>query len=127
MGSLLVVIVVTVVVFGWLRGVRRSRERWLQRLDLPGSWNCEGHPGKLALSGELNAGAYRFTEPGVEEQGRWLLHGHSLELTPDSGSVRVYDLRFFDVGKIGLARDGHDARIYHKIPSNVVQLRSRNG
>jgi hypothetical protein len=127
MGSLLVVLVVSVIVFSWLRAARRNRERWLQRLDLPGSWSWEGHQGRLELSGGFSAGSYRLLEPGVEHKGNWQLRGHTLELTAKSGDLQVYDLRFFDKGKIGLSRDGRDARVYVKTPSNVVPLRSRSG
>lgn len=127
MGSLLVVMVVGVVVFGWLRATRKNRERWLQRLDLPGTWSWEGQDGRLELSGGLSQGSYRLTEPGVEQRGKWLLRGHTMELTADNGNLEAYDLRFFDAGKIGLTRDGREARVYLKTPSNVVPLRSRNG
>ena len=127
MGSLLVVLVVAGLAFIWVRGTRRNRQRWLTRLDLPGAWSWEGHDGVLEFGGGLSEGAYRRREPGCEESGTWLLTGHLLELTPEAGPPERYDLRFFDDGKIGLARVGGEARIYVKTSTNVVPLRRGKG
>ena len=92
MGSLLVVAAVAGVVFLWVRGARRNRERWLARLDLPGSWAWEGHDGILEFGGALSEGPYRLKEAELEEQGTWRLTGHELELESASGGVRRFDL-----------------------------------
>lgn len=127
MGSLLVVIGVGIVVAIWVRGARRSRLRWLERLDLPGTWRWDGASGTLELNGKLHEGTYRFREPDVTEQGRWVLQGHTLVLTPDAGGAPAsYELRFFDSGKIGLDGPGRERRVYVKEPSNVVPLRRRS-
>lgn len=127
MASLLIVIVVGIVVVAWVRGTRRNRLRWLQRLDLPGTWEWDSHEGRLELSGELHAGTYRFREPDGDESGKWVLEGHTLVLTSNADETpRRYELRFFDDGKIGLDGPGRERRVYVKEPSNVIPLRRRS-
>ena len=128
MGSLLVVVAVSAIAFFWIRGARRNRDRWLTRLDLPGTWEREGAVGTLELSGNLSGGEYRFTDPeeeGGSESGVWALHGHTLRLTAAAGPARDYDLRMFREGKVGIDGPGRERRIYQKVPSNVVPLRAR--
>ena len=111
----------------WVRGTRRNRLRWLERLDLPGTWHWDNEDGTWELSGELHAGTYRFREPEADERGTWALEGHALELTADVDDVmRSYELRFFDSGRIGLDGPGRVRRVYVKEPSNVVPLRRRS-
>ncbi|MGD8416549.1 MAG: hypothetical protein PVH91_05790 [Pseudomonadales bacterium] len=129
MASLLVVIAVTVVVVLWVRGTRRNRVRWLERLDLPGIWEREGEWGRLELTGGLDHGSYRIAEgaSNVRLAGSWRLEGHTLHLTDEGGETRDYDLRLFQEGKIGIDGPGLERRIYQKVPSNVVPLRGRSG
>jgi len=124
MNSLLVLLVVTLLCFTWLRAAQRNRRHWISQLDLPGRWLWEGHEGVLELSGDLDAGLYRFIEPGGDETGRWSLRGHELLLDPDDGgSASRLDLRMFEEGKIGLHGPRRQRRIYVKQRSNVVPLR----
>jgi hypothetical protein len=124
MGSVVVVIVVGMLVFAWVRGVRENRRRWLARLDLPGTWLWEGHDGVLELSGGLDRGGYRIRENGSEEEGDWRLEGHGLILAPrTSGRESVLDLRLFTEGKIGIHGPGRERRIYVKKRANVIPLR----
>ena len=104
MGSLVVVLIVTGVVFVWVRGTRRNRTRWLTRLDLPGVWEREGEWGRLELSGDLDRGRYRISDGGQvpDESGSWVLEGHTLRLTAENGVTNDYDLRLFTEGKIGI-------------------------
>ena len=127
MGSLLVVIGVTAIVYIWLRGARANRLRWLKRLDLPGTWRWQEHDGTLELAGELSHGTFRRIEGGSETKGEWRLSGHDLVLESTAGGVETYDLRFFEAGKIGLRAGNADARLYVKTPSNVVPLRRGSG
>lgn len=129
MASLLVVIAVAVTVFVWVRGTRRNRGRWLQRLDLPGIWERDGEWGRLELTGGLDRGGYRLAD-GVDqpsETGTWVLHGHTLCLTSGGGQRNEYDLRLFEEGRIGIDGPRLERRIYRKVPSNVVPLRGRSG
>ena len=127
MASLLVVIGVAAVVYIWLRGARTNRLRWLQRLDLPGTWSWQEHDGILELAGELSQGTFRRVEAGAESRGEWQLSGHNLYLEFSGGVTETYDLRFFEAGKIGLRSGDADARVYIKSPSNVVPLRRGSG
>lgn len=127
MASLLIVIALGLIVIVWVRGARRNRSRWLERLDLPGIWRWENEQGTLELSGELYSGTYRFREPEAGEQGTWALQGHTLVLTSNlDDTARSYELRFFDSGKIGLDGPGRARRVYVKEPTNVVPLRRRS-
>ena len=127
MAPLLVVIAVALIVVVWVRGARRNRLRWLERLDLPGVWNWDDGEGTLEFTGELHAGSYRFREPDAPERGEWVLEGHTLVLTAaGEGAPRSYELRFFDSGKIGVDGPGRERRVYVKEPSNVVPLRRRS-
>ncbi len=126
MAALFVVIVVAALAFAYVKGTRRNRLRWLQRLDLPGIWHWEDHEGTLELAGSFEEGHYRFREPEGNESGRWVLQGQMLVLTPESGAGPAsYDVRFFDEGKIGVDGPGRSRRIYVKEHSNVVPLRRK--
>lgn len=133
MASLLVVISIACITVLWVKGARKNRQRWLERLNLPGLWHWQqsvaanpGAAGTLELSGGLSSGTYRLVEPDAEESGNWILKGHTLELSP-VGAERTgrYDVRFFDDGKIGIDGPGRERRIYVKERTNVVPLRRR--
>ena len=127
MGSLIVVVGVTIVAVLWVRGARRNRLRWLRKLDLPGVWHWQDHGGRLELSGDLHRGQYRFVDPDDEERGIWELRGQRLLLTPGGEAAQQsYELRFFDDGKIGIDGPGRERRVYTKERSNVVPLRRRS-
>ena len=131
MGALILVIGAGLVVLLWVQGTRRNRLRWLRKLDLPGVWHCEQskftQEGRMEFSGELHCGQYRIVDPELEERGRWELDGHRLLLTPDADSdLLIYELRFFDDGKIGIDGPGRERRVYTKERSNVVPLRRRS-
>lgn len=123
MSSLVLVIVVAVVCALWVRANRQNRRRWLERLDLPGTWLWEDHDGLLVLEGELDQGRYRLRDGDEEERGRWRLQGHDLMLEPRAGSTTTLDLRMFSEGKIGIHGPGREHRIYVKRRNNVVPLR----
>jgi hypothetical protein len=123
MSSLLVVIAVAAVCVLWVRVNRRNRRRWLERLDLPGTWIWEDHDGELELEGGLDRGRYQLRDGDQEEQGAWSLHGHELLLEPRRGARSTLDLRMFTEGKIGVHGPGREARIYVKKRGNVVPMR----
>lgn len=123
MASLLVVCAVAVMAFVWIRGTRRNRVRWLERLQLPGAWECETVSGRLEFKGATDAGRFHLREAGREESGDWHLEGHTLYLTRKGAQPVAYDLRFFDDGKIGIDGAGLERRIYLRVKSNVVPLR----
>ncbi|MEQ8857589.1 MAG: hypothetical protein RIC56_02980 [Pseudomonadales bacterium] len=123
MSSLLIVIVVAAVCVYWVRSTRAQRQRWLRRLDLPGSWEWQDHDGELELDGGLDHGHYRICEGDRVEQGEWRLEGHDLVLEARGGSPTTLDLRLFTEGRIGIHGPGREHRIYIKKRGNVVPLR----
>lgn len=123
MSSLLVIIVVAAVCALWIRANRQSRRRWLERLDLPGTWQWQDHDGELELEGGLDRGRYRVREGDREEHGLWQLKGHELVLTSRAGKASALDLRLFTEGKIGIHGPGREHRVYVKRRGNVVPLR----
>jgi hypothetical protein len=123
MSSLLVVIAVAALCVWWVRVNQSARRRWLQRLDLPGTWIWDGKDGELDLEGGLDRGRYRIRDGDQEERGAWHLSGHDLVLEPRVGHTTTLDLRLFTDGKIGLHGPGRERRIYVKKRANVVPLR----
>jgi len=123
MSSLLVVIAVAIACAVWIRANRQNRRRWLERLDLPGTWVWQDHDGVLELEGDLDHGRYRIRDGDREEQGEWQLKGHDLVLEPRHGRSTALDLRLFTEGKIGVHGPGREHRVYVKKGGNVVPLR----
>jgi hypothetical protein len=124
MGSLVLVAVVAAVAFLWARGAHRNRLRWLERLDLPGTWCLENTAASatLELNGSLSGGDYVETTDEHTETGSWRLVGHTLSFVSVSGTSDC-DLRLFDAGRIGIDGPGRERRIYERRQNNVVPLR----
>jgi hypothetical protein len=123
MGSLLVIVAVAALCVFWVRASRQNRQRWLEKLDLPGVWRWEDHDGSLELQGALDQGRYRIRDEADAEEGDWRLENHELVLEPRTGEAIRLDLRLFTEGKIGLHGPGREHRIYVKKRGNVVPLR----
>jgi hypothetical protein len=124
MPLLAVLVIVAVGAILWARSLRQMRRRWLERLDLPGTWLWQGEDGELELSGSVDRGRYRLRDRDEEEQGEWRLAGHLLILAPSpAGTPATLDLRMFKEGTIGLHGPGRERRIYVKKRANVVPLR----
>jgi hypothetical protein len=116
--------------FLFLRRAQRIRQRWLRRLNLPGSWRWDSGESSLNLSGELSSGSFLLREPGQQRSGRWRLLGNSLELHATKGDADgyqpyVFDLRLFGSGKLGLHGPGREGRVYERGSENVVPMRAR--
>jgi hypothetical protein len=119
-----ILIILAVVGVYWTQSLRQARRRWLERLDLPGSWQWQGEEGELELSGHVDGGRYRIRERGGDEAGEWRVTGHTLVLMPDPQRKPVeYDLRLFKDGTIGIHGPGRERRIYVKKRGNVIALR----
>ena len=124
MASLLVVVAVAVIATIWIRGIRRNRLAWLQKLNLPGRWRCADS--ELALEGDLIGGRYRLRDGARDETGRWLLEGNDLLLIADTAADGArHELRFFAPGKIGVDGPSLPRRVYERVPDNIVPLRVR--
>ena len=120
----LLAIVAAIGAFTWLRSVRMNRQRWLQRLNLPGSWELEGADTATVLEFRdgLAAGRYAAKTGAGAERGDWRLTGDVLTLTPDGGDSEDYALRVFENGAIGIDGPGRERQIYVRRNDNVVQL-----
>ncbi len=127
MGSVVLVVVVAIGAYMWIRATRTRRERWLRRLNLPGVWVEQGeNAATMEFSGSVAQGKFRVTSTSKDRRrGEWQLVGSVLVMTFDDGSKERHDLTFYDSGKIGLER-APGQRIYlQKTPANVIPLHNR--
>ena len=109
-------------------GVRVNRRQWLRTRSLPGTWvlrNAESLS-VLSFGGGLGEGRYTWREDGGEQEGAWLLRGHTLRLTPDGGEAVDYELRTFGDDSIGIDGPGHKRCVYLRRRDNVVPLRRKS-
>lgn len=133
MRLLLIAGIIAVVAWTLWRGVHERRQRWLQRLALPGSWRGyqDGVEYCLELRGDIRGGQYREVEHGPQgertERGDWRVVGHNLEFRADSGATSSCELRLFETGRIGLHGPGRERRIYIRESDNIVPLPRRKG
>lgn len=119
--SLLVVVVVCVGAFFYIRTTRNARTAWLKKLGLVGRWHWDQGDCELILSGAPGGGTYVRIENEQKTQGAWKLQGHMIKLhTPDG--LESYDLQYFQAGNIGLENAKGERRIYLKETSNVVKM-----
>jgi len=126
MGAFLLLLIVATAGYLWVKRTRAARERWIERLALPGVWQCDtpGGPSVLEFGGEPTSGRYIEQFGRATERGRWRLLGNAIELESDDGT-RTYQLRLFENGSIGIDGPGRERRIYVRQRSNVVPLRKR--
>ena len=124
MGSLLVFAVVVAIVFTWVRATRKMRERWLRQLNLVGVWDldAEGALASIEFTGTLASGDFKARSDGGVEVGQWRITGNKIVLSSSAGE-NEFDLRYFDVGKIGIDGPGRERQVYRKRADNVVPLR----
>lgn len=122
----------------WLRGAKRTRERWLEALNLVGKWELQSPAGEragprcrsLTLSGDLDAGKYVARDDDAVHRGEWRLAGRTLTLSPTEGDAQPgapvrYELRLFEAGRIGLDGPGREREVYLKRDGNVIPLLRR--
>jgi hypothetical protein len=128
MGFWILLAIAALVGYSVVRSMRQNRVRWLIRLALPGTWECEqgGVHYYLELRGELNGGL--FEESWIADgkrrvaQGSWSLQGNDIAFDTNDDHI-VCTLRLFEEGRIGIHGPGRERRIYEKHQSNVVPLR----
>ena len=131
--SVVMVMVVALGVFFYVKGTRAARQKWLQKIDLPGQWQAEyemsdgGATRKqtLSLQGKLDAGNFVLQADENSWRGQWQLRGHILHLQGE-GRAQKLDLHFFGPGSIGLEDTKGVRRLYTRELNNVVPLRSPN-
>jgi hypothetical protein len=129
MAAMSLLILLTVIggaVFVWVKRTRAARDRWIARLSLPGMWQCDAPngPAMLEFTGDPTSGHFIERSGRATERGRWRLLGSRIELESDNGT-RIYELRLFENGSIGIDGPGRERRIYVRQRSNVVPLRKR--
>ncbi|NJN52179.1 MAG: hypothetical protein HC809_10815 [Gammaproteobacteria bacterium] len=114
MGSLFVIVVVAICATIWVRSTRAARSRWVSRLNLPGTWECEDDGTRivLELSGGLAEGRYVERSAAQDERGEWRLHGDVIEFASGT-DVETCDLRPFEDGSLGIDGPRRRRRIYH--------------
>ena len=130
--QVLVVGVVALGIFFYMRSMRLAKENWLKKLDMPGLWHWqeEGQGGRatLTLTGTLDKGnfvAVEQVDQGSGERvikGEWRLTGHRLELVA-SGYRQTLDVTLYQPGSIGLEDETGIRRAYVKESTNVVPLK----
>lgn len=124
MGSMLLVAAVAFIAFLWVRTMRRNRLRWLEQVNLPGSWtaDADGEVVNLELKGGYEGGDYVETVGSRTERGTWHVSGGAL-VFESVGDSSPCEMRVFDDDRIGLDGPGRARRIYQRSQSNVVPLR----
>jgi len=127
MASLLLLLIIGSAAYLWVKRTRAARERWISRLSLPGVWQSDAPNGPwvLEFAGDPTSGRFIERSGRATERGRWRLLGSDIELEPESGTTRTYELRLFENGSIGINGPGRERRIYVRQRSNVVPLRKR--
>lgn len=127
--SFVMVIVVALGVFFYIKGTRAARQQWLRKIDLPGQWQAEyesdegasTHKQTLTLQGKLDAGNFVLQADQGSWRGQWQLRGHILHLQGE-GRAQALDLHFFSPGNIGLEDETGVRRLYTRELNNVVPL-----
>lgn len=123
--DMLQIVVVGVVALGiylYMRSTRLAKEKWLKKLDLPGLWHWHEGEATLTLTGGYERG--RFVAREVEKviEGEWRLSGHKLVLQAP-GYRQSLDVTLYQAGSIGLEDETGIRRAYTKESSNVVPLK----
>ena len=125
--QLIVVGVVALGIFWYMRSTKQAKDNWLKKLDLPGLWHWQDGKATLTLTGGLEQGRFVATEQREDEgdrvvEGEWQLIGHRLELRAP-GYHQILDLTLYQPGSIGLEDETGIRRAYTKESTNVVPLK----
>ena len=122
MMSMLVVVLVALGVFLYMRAAKAARLKWVGQLDLPGHWHSEDGSETLALEGSLERGSFYRRNVEREVRGTWQVIGGTLHLSVD-GHVEKLALHLFSPGHLGFEDAAGGRKIYVKESSNVVPLK----
>lgn len=127
MMQMVVVAFVAICIFLYMRSKQTARQKWLQRLDLPGLWRWQEGKATLTLTGGYDRGRFAAVEPGDptgaqrQIEGDWQLSGHQLKLSAP-GYAQTLSVTLYQPGSIGLEDETGARRAYQKQSSNVVPL-----
>ncbi len=127
MSTLLVFGAVAFVILAWIIRTRSARKKWVAELDLIGQWDLEGenvNKERIEFIGTRgDAGNYIASTDDTLESGSWYLSSYCLVLEPNEGEPQRYELRRFDVGRIGIDGPNRVRQIYRKKRvSNIIKL-----
>ena len=128
--SVLVVLLVAVAAYLYVRTSRQARIAWLHKLDLPGRWYGErsaadGQVTELTLNGQADSGEFVRKSGDTIWKGSWRLHGHTLTLTGAGGNgEETFELHYFKPGSIGLEESSGKRQVLTKSSDNIVSLHS---
>lgn len=122
------VVIAAIIVFLWVRHTRESRRKWVESLDLVGTWEpgSEGvtnTPIILSLTGQIDRGDYELRFSDRIERGIWTIVRSNLVLTSEQGQDHSYELHFFETGKIGLHGPNISRTVLVKRVENIIPLR----
>ena len=127
-GILFGLMAIALIVITWYSRTTTARQKWLERLELPGSWTQDvpsdgKDPVLFSFNGELSKGTYELRQQECIKQGNWRISHSSLILSDTDGDEVSYEIRFFDKGKIGLDGNDLDHQTFSKHTDNIVPLR----
>ncbi len=124
-------LIVVVAILVWFKIVRDARRRWVEELDLVGTWDLDvsesdATPLSVTFHGNTDNGTYWVQSIDNNVDGDWRLSGSSLVLVdPERGDLE-YEVRLFDKGSIGINGPDHDHALFKKRSENIVPLRRRS-
>lgn len=118
----LLIALIAIATVAWLANLRRARQRWLSRLNLPGVWLQEDGDQRLQLGGAADHGDMVWVNGNQRRRGYWRLQGSSLVCDYGDDVVERFALRRLDAGLIGLSPAAGDGYVFRKRSNNVVPL-----
>ena len=124
--AFVVVVLVAVLAFFYVRSARRARQEWIRKLNLPGDWRWRDGDAVLRLAGRLDGGRFELNESGQVWRGDWSLTGNEMVLSGGERLERM-DLHLFTPGRIGLEDERGVRRVFDRDAGNVVPLRIGDG
>ena len=119
--SVVVVGIVALLAYLYVRNVRGARRHWLRKLNLTGHWHGDQGDVELHFTGQLDQGAVRRVTAQHSVEGAWQLRGHTLVLR-FAETTEQYDLSYFKAGSIGLENEQGVRQVFVKETDNVVRL-----
>lgn len=115
--------VIVLILIVWVGRTRSARKNWLSEINLPGTWELNDNAqNTLEFIGSQSSGNYLATFNNQLESGRWLISGSDLVMIAKDDVEKRYELRLFELGKIGINGPDRDRHIYNKQATNVIPM-----
>ena len=120
-----------IVIVAWISATRKARRKWIEQLDLNGTWDLETSDPEqseqnLWFEGEPENGIFTFQSKDENVTGAWKIVGSRLVLTSEQDNEQEFELRFFETGRVGLLGPDDQKRVFKKRSENIVKLRRRS-